>query len=262
MNGDLRAKKSGLRRAFAAAVALAAVVALALSGVVGGAGAVKVKQLGKTSNTPNPSCPKTPCEAVGSVSGFQTKADGTKGLFKIRTQGNIVAWAVDMSAPNSDQRNFFGDFYDDRQFGTQPSAGIGIIHNTNGDKYELKRESPAVKLSSDLGTRAVVTLDKPLKANKGDIVALTVPTWLPAFAVGQPQGDVWRASRASNACSGREQIQNGQPQTKVGQVRSYGCKYTTARLLYWAYFVPTSKGGGGGGGGGGGAGGGGGGGGH
>ena len=177
--------------------------------------------------------------------------------------GNIVAWAVELSRPDSDQREFFGDFYDDREFGTQPSARIAVIRNESGDHYKLKRQSPAVQFSSDLGARAVITLAEPLRADQGDIVALTLPTWLPSFAVGQPKGDVWRASRASDACSGREEIQNGKPHTEVGQVRTYGCRYTTARLLYWAYFVPEpDQGGGGGGGGGGGQGGGGGGGGN
>ena len=27
------------------------------------------------------------------------------------------------------------------------------------------------------------------------------------------------------------------PQQKVGSVRGYGCDYTSARLLYWAYYV-------------------------
>lgn len=254
MTPQKRQNRNRPRLVVAAVVALAATTAIALGGAVGGAGATKVRQLGKTANPPRPSCPKTPCEAVGSVTGFQAKAEGAKGLFKIRARGHIVAWAVDLSEPNSDQRNFFGDFYDDRQFGTQPSAGIAIIHNTEADKYQLKRQSQPVKLSSDLGRRDVITLDKPLRANKGDIVALTVPTWVPSFAVGQPNGDVWRASRASDSCSGRDEIQNGQPQTKVGKVRVYGCKYTTARLLYWAYFVADGQSGGGGNNGGGGGG--------
>lgn len=232
------------RRLTLATAALALALTLALTA---GAGAVRVKLIGKTDDAPPPSCPKTPCEAVGSVTGFQTKADGEKGLFKVRAKGHIVAWAVELSRPDSDQREFFGDFYDDRKFGTQPAAAISIIKNREGDQYELKRQSPAVKLSSDLGRRAVITLDKPLRVTKGDIVALTIPTWLSAFAVGQPRGDVWRASRASDECSGREEIQNGRPHTDVGSVRSYGCRYTTARLLYWGYFVADAAGGGGGG---------------
>ena len=251
MKLELQKKDWRTARLLGATLALIGVLGLALIGRgVDFAGAAKVKLVGKTDEAPPPSCPKSPCEAVGSVTGFQTKADGVNGLFKIRTRGQIVAWAVDLSRPDSDQREFFGDFYDDREFGTQPAARIAVIRNESGDRYKLKRQSPAVQFSSDLGSRVVITLAEPLRADKGDIVALTLPTWLPSFAVGQPRRDVWRASRAADACSGREEIQNGRPHKEVGQVRTYGCRYTTARLLYWAYFVPEANQGGGGGGGG------------
>ena len=36
----------------------------------------------------------------------------------------------------------------------------------------------------------------------------------------------------------RRFARNSRPQQKVGSVRGYGCDYTSARLLYWAYYVP------------------------
>jgi hypothetical protein len=43
-------------------------------------------------------------------------------------------------------------------------------------------------------------LDRTLTVRKGYLVALTVPSWAPALALGQDSGTLWRASRATNAC--------------------------------------------------------------
>src|SRR5919198_6446632 len=42
------------------------------------AGATSARVIGKTKHTPSPDCPKTPCNAIGSVTGFQLAADGKK----------------------------------------------------------------------------------------------------------------------------------------------------------------------------------------
>jgi hypothetical protein len=249
-----------VRIALAAGFLAAALVAALLAGASGDAGAAAAKLIGKTKQTPSPDCPKTPCEAIGSVTGFQTKADGKNGIFKVRQKGHVVGWSVDVSRPNAEQREFFGDFYRDREFGTDPVARIGILRHVGGgrsgerararragDKFRLIKQSPPVKLGSELGGTPVITLNDPLRVNKGDVVALTIPSWLSNFATEQSRDDVWRASRSPQKCTGRNEIQQSRPHEKVGDTRRYGCRYTTARLLYWAYFVPESRGGGGGG---------------
>ena len=69
---------------------------------------------------------------------------------------------------------------------------------------------------------------------KGDIVGLTVPTWAPAFAQGLPSDNAWRASRAPGKCTNSTDVRQGQTQTKIGTGAIYGCRYSTARLLYTA----------------------------
>lgn len=221
------------------AIVLAGALAAALAaGAVEQAGAVKAKTIGETKDTPDPICPKKPCQAVGSVTSFQAQADGEKGLFKIRAVGHIVAWSVDLARPDAEQRDFFSDFYRDKKFGTDPQAAIAIIRNVTGTKYKLRKQSSIVELSRDLGTKPLITLNRPLKVQPGDIVALTMPTWLPAFAIKQSMETVWRASRSPKKC-GPEDSKEGDPQTEVGEIRRYGCRYSEARLLYWAYFVPA-----------------------
>jgi hypothetical protein len=213
----------------------------------GSAGAAKAKTLGNTRQEPKPSCPGNPCEAVGRVTGFQQEADGEQRPFKVRQDGHIVAWSVDLSKPDRSQQRFFGDFYRHGQFGTAPSAELAILKPEGGSEFKLKRRSRAIDLSPELGGTPLFTLNDPLKVRKGDIVGLTIPSWLPNFAVEQSRENSWRASRSPKKCTGENDIQSGRPLTDVGKTRRFGCTYPTARLLYWAYLVPTRSGGGGGG---------------
>jgi hypothetical protein len=225
------------------ALASAALVVACLIPLLGGspqpAGAAQVTQFGQTKKTPKPACPKTPCEAVGSVTGFQTSASGGKRPFRVTKAGSIVAWSIALSRPNSKQRKFFGDFYKSSDFGTAPTARIAVIAKTKGTTYKLRRQSPVSDLTNSLSTTPIFTLKSPLKVKPGDVIALTVPTWAPGFSVGVSKTNAWRASRAHGHCTKSDDIKAGRPQTKEGKTRQYDCVYDTARLLYWAYFVKS-----------------------
>jgi len=218
----------------------AALTALCLLAAgAGAANATTARQLGKTNRTPQPSCPKTPCEAVGSVTGYQVIADGTRAPFKARQNGWIVAWSIDLSDPTNSQHDFFADFYQSGQFGMTPTARVSVIKRKEGRNYKLKAQSAAVSLGSVLGTRQTFTVEDPLEIRKGEFLALTIPTWATSFAVSLTgPTNIWRSSREDGQCSGTANIKNGKPQQKIGSTREYGCDYRTARLLYWAYYVP------------------------
>ncbi len=235
------------RRTFFVAVLATTCLLTAGAGV---AGAAKAKTLGKTNRTPAPSCPANTaddpgpdldCQAVGSVTGFQMTADGTRPLFKARETGSIVAWAIDLSNPTKKEETFFGDFYESNAFGQVSTARIAVIKRKDERNYKLKAQSPVVALKSSFGTRQTFTLVDPLKIRKGEFLALTIPTWAPAFAFNlTAPTNIWRSSRAAGQCGANDpdQIKNGKPQQKVGSTREYGCDYRGARLLYWGYYVP------------------------
>ena len=229
------------RLAIALILALAGGVAGLTLAAPGDAGAATAKVIGKTpGSSPDPACPDSPCEAVGSVTGFQRVASGKENLFRAKEDGKLVAWKVDLSRPNDRQREFFGDFYENETFGKVPTARIAVIRRTEDRNYRLKRHSPVVQLGGALGDRRLITLGDPLPFKRGDIVALTIPTWYPGFAVGLgARGNEWRASRQSGKCNGARDIRNGRPHLGIGSVREYGCDYDTARLLYWGYYRPT-----------------------
>ena len=65
--------------------------------------------------------------------------------------------------------------------------------------YEVVATTGIFKIQPYFGTTVQFPLKTTLPARKGDIVALTVPTWAPVLAVNLPQENGWRASRADEA---------------------------------------------------------------
>ena len=227
----VNAGSAGGRGRLALVIGLAGCLALlvALSANAGAATASKTTVvLGNTATTPDPSCPESPCQAIGSVTGFQVSTSQGSLPFLVRKSGKIKSWTLTLSQPTSSQRSFFNGF-----FGTPPEARLAILRRvpgTNPPRYTLRRQGSIKVLSPYLGQ--TVKFGSNLKVEKGDIVGLTVPTWAPAFAQELPVNNVWRASREPGTCKNATDIRQGEPQEKVGRRATYGCKYTTARLLY------------------------------
>lgn len=225
------------RRAGAAALAAGAAALAIVFGLVSGSSAAQAPKtvvvLGSTASTPDPSCPNLPCQAIGSVTGFQLNNGQTRLPFLVRHSGVIKSWTLTLAQPTRSQRSFFNSF-----FGTPPEARLAILRHipgSNPPRYDLVRQSAVKVLSPYLGQ--TVRFGSNLKVEKNDIVGLTVPTWAPAFSQGLPSSNVWRASRQPKHCTNANDIRKGEPQQRVGRRVTYGCRYTTARLLYTATLV-------------------------
>ncbi len=217
--------------------AVAAASLAVLIGLGAGASVAKVPQttvvLGQTSTTPDPSCPGLPCQADGSSTGFQVSNGQTQLPFLVPHDGTIEAWTLTLAQPTNSQRSFFNGF-----FGTPPEARLSILRRVPGTdppRYNLRRQGSVKVLSPYLGQ--TVKFGSSLAVEKGDIVGITVPTWAPVFAQGLASSNVWRASREPGKCNNSTDIRQGEAQQKVGQRATYGCRYSTARLLYTATLV-------------------------
>lgn len=238
-------------RVIAATAVLLALCATALlvGANAGPARAANANLIGKTKQTPKAKCPKPErqCQAVGRLTGFQARASGEKNPYVVPRSGELVAWSVDLTRkPKPVQRRVFGKLYSHKPFGEASSARITVLKKKDGKKFKLKSHSPAVDLTESIGEQPIITLGEPLRVKKGDVVAITLPTWTFAFAIGLPEAaNKWRASRSSKRCevarsgSGLKNLKKSKPQEKVGASRTYGCTYSGARLLYWGYFEPS-----------------------
>jgi hypothetical protein len=228
---------TGPPRARWLALALAACSLATLVGLAAGTSAARVAPttvvLGQTSTVPDPSCPELPCQAVGSVTGFQVNNGQTSLPFLVPHAGKIKHWTLTLAQPTNKQRSFFNGF-----FGTPPEARLAILRRVPGTsppRYTLRSQGSVKVLTPYLGQ--TVSFGSSLKVEKGDIVGLTVPTWAPTFSQGQAANNVWRASREPGACTNSDDIRAGEPQEKIGRRATYGCRYSTARLLYTATLV-------------------------
>ena len=134
--------------------------------------------LGSTSSTPDPSCPGLPCQAVGSVTGFQVSNGQAQYPSWCQSNGTIKSWTLTLAQPTNSQRSFFNGF-----FGTPPEARLAILRRvpgTNPPRYNLRRQGAVKVLSPYLGQ--TVKFGASLKVEKGDIIGITVPTWAPIFS--------------------------------------------------------------------------------
>jgi hypothetical protein len=242
-NAHLLARLHRLTFVTAIAVFVAVLAAVIGTGIAGAAPRVIV--LGAA--TPAvPSCP-TNCQAVGKTTGFQTNITGAKNPFIVTARGRLVAWSIKTGAPstkpnpNNDNQSDY-DFFS-KTFGGPPKARISVLKpimksiKAGKPIYKLKSQSPVEDPSAFLGQTTTFTLDTPLRVKPNNVVAITVPTWAPAFAINQSADTKWAASRKKGKCNDTADILAGTPQDALGTQRSYGCVYNTARLLYSATVV-------------------------
>jgi hypothetical protein len=184
-----------------------------------------------------PSCPES-CQGIGFVTGYMGNAGKGSNPMTVPHRGKIVAFTVSLGKPNAEQLKFFEDLY-----GSPPSVRLSILRKGKKRKtrltHRLLRQSPVFRVDHYLGSTPTFALDDPLKVSRGHIVALTVPTWAPAFAVGLPRTNWWRSSRKKGQC---DNVSQRAAQQSIGTVTTFGCTYREgARLMYTATYIPDPR---------------------
>jgi hypothetical protein len=220
-----------MRRTFTAILG-GLTLALALP-ALSGATLTEVGVIGETTPATTPSCPSSPCLAVSRTTGFQVKVGSQTNILAAPRTGTIVAWTISLGKPNATQIKFFN-----ANEGGPSEAGIAVLRPQPKPNltYKLISQSPLVKLEPYFGKTAQFPLETTLKVKKGDVVALTVPSWAPALALGFANTTSWRASRPRTSCSSTS---TQTAHTQIGTNVQYYCLYRTARLTYSATLIST-----------------------
>jgi hypothetical protein len=197
--------------------------------------ASSVREIGDYKDVPLPqaACPLT-CQAIGHVTGYQVQIGAHKNPYVIHRDGYIVAFTIRLGKPDASQSLFFTNM-----FGGKPQARLTLMKKPKLDKrgttdLKVLNQSAPVDLTNYLGSTPTFTLSKPLRVSGGSTLAITVPTWAPAFAINLGDDEAWRSSRPKTDCSGTSQA----AVQKVGTTGYFDCFYKTARLLFTATFVP------------------------
>lgn len=216
---------------------LLAALAVALVALLWGAASpapARIIEIGQPAEAVTPSCPGAqgkPCYAVPRTTGYQAKADGVRGLFAVPADGRIVAWSITLAKPTNKE---VADF--EKQFGGPASAGITIIRPSRKLYARTESASPVRRLEDYFGETVQFPLETSIPVKKGWVVALTVPTWAPALAIGYGNDVSWRAaSRPDADCNN---LKTQVPQ-RPGTLARYRCLFRTARLTYSATLITT-----------------------
>jgi hypothetical protein len=221
-----------IRLAAAAALCLAvACTALALAATTTSKYASGPIELGSSGNPVAPSCPPVAtCRLMTRTTGLEVLTDSKKYPTTAPAAGRIVAFTVRLGTLSSSLIHA-----SNVKYGGTPQVILSVLHPGAQRKFTLKAQTPSFHITPWLGQTVEFPLTTSLPIAKGDVVALTVPTWAPVLAVNLSKQNAWRASRASHCTDFETQT----AQQVNGNVSQYRCLYNTARITYTATFIGT-----------------------
>jgi hypothetical protein len=208
-------------------------LAMALVLIAPAAASAKIVEVGEVGAKPVPSCPASPCEVISRTTAFQSRVAGQPQTFVVPADGRIVAWTITLGKPGKKQQQFF-----EENLGGASQAGISVLKAGDRHYGRVLAASPLQPLTPWFGQTVQFPLTTSLPVVKGSIVALTVPTWAPALALGLGRDYIWKASREIDAC---DDTQTQSAQIDVNDLTRYKCVYRTARLSYSATLITTPK---------------------
>jgi hypothetical protein len=212
-------------RTFVAAGALVAALASAAPA------SARIIEVGASASEATPTCPSSPCLAVSRTTGYQAKVVDSRAAYVVPRNGRIVAWTISLGSPDERQVEFFEDNYG------EASAQLTILRRGKRLFHRVIGQTPVQELQPYFGQSVQFPLERSIPVKRGQVVALTVPTWAPALTQLVEDGSSWRASRAKDKCNDTD---SQTAQTRTGQRTQYRCLYR-ARLTYSATLITDPR---------------------
>ena len=215
---------------------VAIVTTLSAALLIPAAASAKLAEIGNPTVQGKPSCPANPCLAVSRTTGYQVQGGRGRNPYLVPRRGAIVAFTVALGKPSTRQISFFNT-----NLGGPASARITVLRTFarrgNNFRFVVRSQGEVVNLQPYFGQTAQFALSRSIGAYKGDLIALTVPTWAPVLALGLDNATTWRASRPK-PCADNEAFQQFALQ-RGGAMAQFACEYKTARMTYSATLIST-----------------------
>jgi hypothetical protein len=193
-----------------------------------------------------PACPKgvTPVNCtiiLTHTTALETLRDGVAYPTTVKTAGRIVAFTVGLSRLSSSAKTTKQDIHFlDSTYGGTTRVAVAVLRpvgSRSQRRWQVMAESPPVHVQPWLGRVVTFPLAASLPVARGEVVALTTPTWAPVLSIDlSTKSFAYRQSRTSG-CSSPPPSSVAQ---SVGQSTQYLCDYAGTRVEYSATEV-TSK---------------------
>lgn len=201
-----------------------------------------VREVGDTANFTAPACAGDDCQVLTRTTAYQQQLGTRKNPNRVPSPGKVVALTLYLPTVAKKPYTYYAD-----TFGGAPTVSVAILRSKPRrgvpNRYALVGQSERINLKKYLtGGAASFALAKPVAVKRGDVIAVTTDTWMPAFSVtGQASTSVWRASRPRGKCKTLQDLVTPRMHKKIDQIKQYACGYAGARLLYHATVVDNPK---------------------
>lgn len=212
--------------------------------------------------------PTCPADATGNacrilltqVTAYETLSDGVASPDTIKQSGVISSFTLGLTGTSLITPAILAA--KDAAYGGPPEAQLTALIPTGtaaNPSYRVVAQSEIVKLRSELGQVAEFPLTTPLPVVRGEVLALTIPTWAPVLAIEQtPTQFAYSQSRAKSfeilkvstktgtkpervsTCNTSSTVNLAQ--IVVGELSDYTCNYPGARIEYSALEITTPSG--------------------
>ena len=168
---------------------------------------------------------------------IQTKSDGVSSPTVIKHDGWIVAFTVGLSRLSSNAKTVHSLLHGlDTAYGGVPQLALSVLKRGPKNTYTVAAQSGNYHLIPFLGRVLTERLSffpkfsafTALPVKKGEVLALTVPTWAPILTYNLSAGQFAYAQSRTQNCDSAAGSQTAQ--MKVGASTRYGCAYTGTRF--------------------------------
>jgi hypothetical protein len=208
--------------------------------------------------------PTCPADATGSkctilltqVTAYETRGDGVANPDTIKQSGVISSFTLGLTSTTTITPTIYAD--ETGRYGGPPEAQLTALIPTGTaahPSFRVVATSEVVKLRSELGQVAEFPLTTPLPVVRGEVLALTVPTWAPVLSfelaptqfayaqsrIGHPI-TVKTKTGTTTASSCIDPSPTNLAQVVVGELSNYGCTFAGTRIEYSALEITTPSG--------------------